>query len=233
MTQGRYVVWDFDGTLAHRPEKWSGAVLAAMREHGYGHVARAEDVRPFLKVGFPWHEPQVVRAAGQSADEWWATLEPVFTPAVQALAGVDAAIATQVARRVRGLYADPMSWLVYDDTVAALDAFAQAGWTQLLLSNHVPELRALVRALGLEPYFARIFNSAETGVEKPHPEAFRQVLATLPQDSRAWMVGDSVTMDVLGAEAVGMNAILVRGAHASAKRSCSGLSQLFALLNAL
>jgi phosphoglycolate phosphatase-like HAD superfamily hydrolase len=28
------VIWDFDGTLAHRPHKWSGAILAAVRAAG-------------------------------------------------------------------------------------------------------------------------------------------------------------------------------------------------------
>ena len=87
-----------------------------------------------------------------------------------------------------------------------------------MLSNHVPELSGLVRGLGLDGRIFRIFNSAETGHEKPHPEAYRTVLGSLVDPESVWMVGDSVRADVLGAERAGIPAVLVRRFHPDAAR---------------
>jgi putative hydrolase of the HAD superfamily len=80
-----------------------------------------------------------------------------------------------------------------------------------ILSNHVPELPELVGALGIAPYVDAVFTSALTGFEKPHPEAFRYALRAFGDPQHVWMVGDSPTADVQGAEALGLRAILVRG----------------------
>ena len=93
-----------------------------------------------------------------------------------------------------------------------------------------PELPKILDALGISRYIARTFNSAATGVEKPNPEAFRQVLQLVPSGSRVWMVGDSVNADVLGAKAVGVNAILARGEHPRATRCCRSLSDVLMFL---
>lgn len=223
MLTSKYVVWDFDGTLAYRPQMWSGAVLSAIHAAGVPCDASAQDVRPFLQSGFPWHRPDVIREPGRHPDEWWASLDPVFVPAVCSISQVDRIAVAAIVRRVRDIYTDPSTWVVYDDVHQTLEALAAAGWTQILLSNHVPELPSIVRALGLSQYMTRIFNSAETGVEKPHPAAYRQVLDVIPNGCAVWMLGDSLDADVLGAEAAGMNAILVRREHPRANRSCSTL----------
>jgi putative hydrolase of the HAD superfamily len=61
----------------------------------------------------------------------------------------------------------------------------------------------------------RIFNSAETGYEKPHPRAFQHVIESLGAPRSIWMVGDNPVADIEGARAVGMNALLVRAAGES------------------
>ena len=86
------------------------------------------------------------------------------------------------------------------------------------MTNHVPELGAILRSLDIEYLFLAIFNSADTGIEKPHPEAFENVRTSLPPQSQVWMIGDNIAADVEGAEAAGIPAILVRRPHPSAKR---------------
>lgn len=148
----------------------------------------------------------------------------------RAVTETDAGTAERVARRVPGIYADPTSWAVYPDTIAVLDSLQRAGWTQVVLSNHVPELSSILAGLGLSRFFARTFNSAQTGVEKPHPDAFRQVLETMPTGGPVWMVGDSLEADVLPAEALGLRAILVRTEHPRAPRCCQSLTRALDLL---
>ena len=140
------------------------------------------------------------------------------------MTGADAITAERAAARVRAIYTDAAAWALYEDALPTLAELTKSGWTQVVLSNHVPELRLMMNGLGLAPYIAALFNSAETGVEKPHPDAFRQVLETLPSGCTTWMIGDSLKADVLAAESAGIDAILVRSAHPQAKRCCQSLT---------
>lgn len=54
----RLLIWDFDGTLAHRDGMWSGAMVEVLDRHEPGHGITREDVRPHLRMGFPWHNPR-------------------------------------------------------------------------------------------------------------------------------------------------------------------------------
>jgi putative hydrolase of the HAD superfamily len=80
----------------------------------------------------------------------------------------------------------------------------------VILSNHVPELEAIISGLGIRDRFAAVITSALIGYEKPHPEAFRIALAKAGHPETVWMVGDNPRADVAGAEAAGIPAILVR-----------------------
>ena len=82
----------------------------------------------------------------------------------------------------------------------------------MILSNHVPELPALVAALGLDDLVESIFTSAVIGYDKPHPEAFRHALRASGDPASRWMVGDNPVADVAGAEALGIPAVLIRTA---------------------
>jgi putative hydrolase of the HAD superfamily len=74
----------------------------------------------------------------------------------------------------------------------------------------VPELPGIAGGLGLGPYVGTVLTSARIGYEKPHPEAFRRAVRAAGQNGPVWMVGDNLNADVLGAQAVGLEAILVR-----------------------
>ena len=97
------------------------------------------------------------------------------------------------------------------------------GWTHLILSNHVPELPEILHNLGLDEHLNQIFNSAESGYEKPHPRAFDAVLGAVADADAAWMVGDNLEADVRGAEAVGLPSVLVRGPRRGSQYHCEDL----------
>ena len=128
-----------------------------------------------------------------------------------------------MAKAVRRAYLVPERWRLYDDALPILAQLSSRGWKHLLLTNHVPELEKIVRHLGPDRSLHGIFNSAETGYEKPHPDAFRGVLESLPHADAVWMIGDSVDADVAGAESVGIPAILVRKWHDGVERCCADL----------
>lgn len=220
----RYLVWDFDGTLGYREGGWTGAMVEVLRRHAPECDATANHVRPHIQAGFPWHDPHQSYSV-RHADQWWDDLSPIFEKAFAAV-GIEAVQAKYMAQEVRFAYTGSKQWRLYDDTIPALTRLSEAGWTHLLLSNHVPELSVLLRHLQLDTCFTKVFNSAETGYEKPHPSAYRAVLAAIGNAESVWMIGDSMVADIAGAAAAGIPGILVRKHHADALYQCDDLSQV-------
>ncbi len=229
----KWLVWDFDGTLAYRVGQWPAwtqALLEVLDPKSPGHGVDPELIRPFLRTGFPWHSPEVHHPHLASADAWWGALEPRFADDFRA-AGADKARASEMARAVRGAYLDPERWRLYEDAIPALEGLTSSGWKHALLTNHVPELPEIVGRLGLGRHVERIFNSAQTGYEKPHPEAFRGVLEDLPDAGAIWMVGDNAEADVTGAKAMGIPAILVRRRREGVEPYCENLGGIAAIVD--
>jgi putative hydrolase of the HAD superfamily len=228
--ENRVLFWDFDMTLAYRPEMWSGALLSVLREADPTTKATREELGPFLRQGYPWHTPSIPHPELNQPERWWANLELVFVRAFVGV-GVPDDLAREMARRVRIQHLDPASWVVFDDTVSTLRACRESGWRQYILSNHVPELPVLVAALGLAEYFEDVISSANVGYEKPRPEIFAYAWQVAGKPVNAWMIGDSVEADVLGAQRVGLRAILVRGVDPRARYCCVALADVMRLID--
>jgi putative hydrolase of the HAD superfamily len=204
------VLWDFDGTLAQRPGLWGGCAIEVLDEHEPGHGVTIDQIRLELSDRFPWHRHEVPHPELTDPADWWRHVEGIVADAMQR-AGVAADRAPTLAQAMHERFVDPArGWALYDDTITALRASSAAGWRNVVLSNHVPELDQIVLHLGLGPHLELIVNSAVIGYEKPHPEAFRHALARCGNPAEAWMVGDNIAADVRGAESVGLPAILVR-----------------------
>jgi len=220
----RLAIWDFDGTLAHRGDETGWSLLLAevldREEPGHGHSAAS--FRPYLRDGFPWHRPDVAHPELREPEAWWASVRPLLARAYQAV-GYPPERASELAQVAQHRYVDPAAWALFEDTVPALERLSAAGWTHAILSNHVPELRRIVAALGLDELVVAVSCSAETGYEKPHPRAFAALLEQL-RPVEAWMVGDNVLADVLGAEALGIPAVLVRRHDPRAERYAETLA---------
>jgi putative hydrolase of the HAD superfamily len=134
-------------------------------------------------------------------------------------------LARTAAAGVRERFPDhTRAWSVFDDAIPALTRATDAGWRNVILSNHVPELPELVSRLGLGDHVERTFTSALTGYEKPNPDAFAIALRECRNPRVAWMVGDNPVADVHGAESVGIPAILVR-TTAPVARLAAGLGE--------
>jgi putative hydrolase of the HAD superfamily len=225
VTGGRLMIWDFDGTLAHRRGEtgWSILLAETLDAEEPGHGRSADVFRPSLRDGFPWHRPEVAHPELCQPEAWWSSVRPVLRRAYES-AGYEPARALELAEAAQRLYVDPdVGWALFDDTLPALERLSQAGWTHAILSNHVPELRQLVAGLGLADVVAFVSCSAETGYEKPHARAYASVLDRL-HPAEVWMAGDNVVADVLGAEAVGIPAVLVRRPDPRASRYADSLA---------
>ncbi len=231
MAKVKYLIWDFDGTLGYREGIWWAATFLEVMDGALpGHTITLEQIIPHLRSGFPWHAPEQPHTHITHADQWWQELQPLFA-AVFAALGIGASQARGLAEWVRPTYCNPARWRLFDDVLPAFDDLTARGWTHVILSNHVPELNDFITSLSLRPRVAAIWNSAQMGYEKPHPQAFRGVLDAIG-GAPAWMIGDNYTADVLGAAAVGIPGVLVRRSHAQAVRFCADLTQVAAIVEA-
>jgi putative hydrolase of the HAD superfamily len=214
------IFWDFDYTLGFRgPEAvdderhpWGHCVLEMLDDEDPDHGACLDTVRAPLHAlhdVFPWNAHHEPHPHLSDANAWWKNVEPVFAHAFE-VAGITRERAWDLARRFRHEFADASRWSLYPDTVPVLERLADAGWHHVIVSNHVPELNQIIRGLRLDALVDQVVCSAQTGYEKPHPEAFRIAMRLRGHPEHVWMVGDNPVADVVGAEAVGIPAIQVR-----------------------
>jgi HAD superfamily hydrolase (TIGR01662 family) len=116
----------------------------------------------------------------------------------------------------------------------AADALAQLrarGFRVGVVSNADGRVAALLEAAGLAPHLEAIVDSHLEGVEKPDPEIFRRALDRLgvPAERTAY-VGDIFAIDVVGARAAGLAAILIDETGGYADVDCARIAALSELL---
>lgn len=221
----RYILWDFDGTLAYREGMWAGALRDAILVHLPNLDISLDMVRPYLHSGFPWHTPEVEHRNLTTAEAWWNELNPVFFRALTGL-GIDSGKSRSIVESVRSEYLRRDAWQVIDGAEDALKKLSDAGWKHAIVSNHVPELPGLAAALGLASYFERIFSSAQMGVEKPNPKFLESVLTSLGCSRETWMIGDSVRVDIAAARAAHLPSILIGSFDPFADRCASSMGEV-------
>lgn len=103
-------------------------------------------------------------------------------------------------------------WKPFPDTFETLERLRAAGYRLGLISNFFDDgwIQRTIDNSSLRPWFWPTLTSAGLRLRKPHPGIFRIVLdewGTLPQ--RVVMVGDTPSQDIVGAQSVGMRAVLV------------------------
>lgn len=212
------VFWDFDGTLAERLGGWANVLHDALVVNDSPTLPSTDVLAAGLPRGFPDWAPGALRRY-PSAAEWWNAASPPLASAY-ATAGVASGVADEAIAVIPRIYYEPTRWKVADGAHAALTGLLSAGLSNVILSNHAPELPELVAALGFEPLVERTITSASLGAEKPSPEVFYEAMRLTGAAHGSWMIGDNPITDVAGARAVGLNAILVHQGDA-VRPSCT------------
>jgi len=114
------------------------------------------------------------------------------------------------AREIYREWAANQHFSLYDDVAPVLTALARAGYRLGLISNTHRCLTSFQEHFDLNGLITAAISSSEHGHNKPHPSIFRTALRLLQvQADEAVMVGDSMKQDIIGAQGVGMRAILV------------------------
>ncbi|OPA73808.1 haloacid dehalogenase [Paenibacillus selenitireducens] len=226
----KVLLWDFDGTLGYRQGgMWGASMLEALKEYDPTTNLKAPDFRDFLKSGFPWHHPEKSYTHIKSSEEWW---EPILYKFFQGYVhyGIAEADAKKLAVNAKERFIDTSCWTVYDDTLVTLERLSDLGWRHAIVSNHIPELSKIVQTLGVMDYMNYFFNSALVGYEKPNPLIFKYVLRETGNPEIVWMIGDNFEADYRGAEAVGIQAILVRNIDTRAARNCRDINDVIKII---
>jgi len=235
MPPKRLLFWDFDHTLAWREGGFGSAILLVLEREEPQYAVSREQTSAHLREGFPWHTPEYPHPDLNNADIWWAALEPVFARAIAAQ-GIGDRRARELSSLVRQVYLSPECWSLYEDTLATLRHLRSAGWTQIVFSNHVPELPQLIEHLGLRQLLDGVLCSADIGYEKPHPQSYAIAWERYGPADRVCMVGDSLCCDVLPPLALGWQAIHVHwqerdpAPDSRAPLSCFSLNDVCGLL---
>jgi putative hydrolase of the HAD superfamily len=95
-------------------------------------------------------------------------------------------------------------------TVESLSKLRAAGLRLGIVSNSDGRVDEALSAAGLREYFDVVLDSALVGMEKPDPAIFQAALDALGvAPGEALYVGDLYEVDVVGAQAAGMEAVLL------------------------
>jgi putative hydrolase of the HAD superfamily len=118
------------------------------------------------------------------------------------------------------------------EVVPALKRLRAAGLKTAVVSNANGTVCDHFERLGLAAYFDQILDSRVEGVEKPNPMIFRRALERLRADpERSVHLGDLYYVDVVGARAAGVNAVLLDAAGLYVDVDCARVSSLTAFVD--
>jgi len=178
---------------------------------------------------------EALLAAGGAHEDGWT----LFFVALFGALGIGEAEARAVVPVLRRAHDELNLWRrVPEGLVDALVRVRAAGVPVGVVSNSEGKLDALFAHVGLGDVFACVVDSAHEGVRKPDPEIFRRALARVGVPaSRALYVGDLPSVDVDGARAAGLSAVLIDpfghyDAYTAAPRVASVVEVVDALLAA-
>lgn len=223
----RAVVFDLDATLVDHVGAATAALRSWLGARGVGSSTELESRWFALEEEHftRWRDGEI------SHDEQRRERLRAFLPLVGARAGtpaeLDAVFAGFLAEHRR-------HWRAFDDAAEVLAALHAGGLLTAVLTNGVEELqREKLVSVGLVEAAGPLFAADALGVAKPRPGAFTAVCEHLGQvPQQVLYVGDDHAVDVLGARAAGLQAVLVDrvGSAPSGERSAvASLTQVLDL----
>ncbi len=205
----KVIYWDFHGTLAYNDWMFSKALFKVINKYEHNSIISIDDFKNQPLTGFPWQQHEKDYSHLTHSDDWWENAQKIFTE-VYPKFNIPQNKAILYAEKVRYEVTKPDEFLLYDDTLEILDFFKNEGFSNIVLSNHIPELPDIVEKLGIGCYIEDCISSANVGYEKPNPKIYNYALEKAKNPEVVWMIGDNVIADVRGSEEVGIKGVLVR-----------------------
>jgi putative hydrolase of the HAD superfamily len=170
------------------------------------------------------------RASGNDTERAATFLETLFRSS-----GVPAERMPEVRNCLGELHRERHLWCsVKERTREALGRLRAAGLRLGIVSNSDGRVEEALAASGMRDLFDVVIDSGLVGVEKPDPAIFRAALDALgigPEE--ALYVGDLYEVDVVGARAAGIEAVLLAPSSPGPGRPCSTAESIDELVDAL
>jgi HAD superfamily hydrolase (TIGR01509 family) len=210
----RAIFFDAGNTLIHMDYD---AIAAALVRHGVGVTARAVQraewrARVRLDASF---QPGASTEHPDTGDRYLALV-------LDELGVKDRALVTALGAWRRAYNLPRGLWTMLEPQAeAALALTRRAGLTAVVISNSNGTIAASLETLGVGRYLDFVIDSSEVGVEKPDPRIFAIALQRAGlQPGEAAYVGDLYSIDVLGARAAGLRAVLMDPGDCWPARDC-------------
>jgi len=116
--------------------------------------------------------------------------------------------------RLFAIFADPSTWEICPEAITTLKRLKSEGLIVGVISNFDSRVHRLLDGLGLGALLDSTTISSEAGFAKPAPEIFALALKKHHlRPLECLHVGDSIPLDVEGAQTAGIRAILARPEH--------------------
>jgi putative hydrolase of the HAD superfamily len=199
----RAVLLDALGTLVGLEPPWP-AFTQLMRER-HGIELEPHDAARALRAEMAYYRTNCQRAgdlpalAGLRAECAGVVAEQLGGPAL----ALDRAALTDTLLAA-------LRFAPYTEVPAALRALRAGGARLVVVSNWDVSLHEVLGRTGLRPLLDGVLTSAEFGATKPAPEIFAAALALAETPAAAAIhVGDSLAEDVAGAQAAGIEPVLL------------------------
>ncbi len=200
------ICWDFDGTIAYSPHLWSNSVRKALNDTIPDNNVKFTDIRKCMATGFTWHTPYEDYSK-MLGEDWWAFMESHIYNSYITL-GLSKSQAETASKKVRGILKRTENYTLYKTAKEALAKTKEFGHTNIILSNNHPDLKEIIDNLGIDGYFENYIISALVGYDKPRKEIF-EIAKEMYPDEKFYMIGDSVSADIIGGKNAGMTTVLV------------------------
>ena len=193
------VLFDLDGTLVDQQSAAAAAVVEWAAEYG---ITGPE-------VAARWAETSEKHYSRYQRREL--TFAEQRRARVREFLGVDVDDAAADEIFVGYVRRYEAGWTVFEDAVPALRRVRAEGLQAVVFSNgNEDHQRFKLDRLGLSPEIDVLISGESLPAGKPDPRAFLQALERLRLGvGEVLMVGDSLVKDVRGAQAVGIEAVLV------------------------
>ncbi len=213
------VLFDAGGTLIHMDRRFviqtlnANGVAATLGDFARADILARNEVTRVLRSAHP----------GTDASRWM-----IYAGALMRELKCDGAALDRVRTSLMGQHAAGDLWTyVEDGTFELLDALRRSGYRMAIISNADGRVESFLEKAGLTRYFEFVVDSGVFGVEKPDARIFRHALERLQVPAEeALYVGDVYEVDVLGARAVGMDAVLLHNADVDPAWDCRVIKSL-------
>jgi REG-2-like HAD superfamily hydrolase len=140
-----------------------------------------------------------------------------------------------IAQRMFARHAQQNLWAnVRERTAETLEELRRRGYRLGVISNADGRAEQALDAVGLRPHFELVVDSGLVGIDKPDPRIFHlaaERMGVRPEE--AVYVGDIYEIDVQGARAAGMQAILMDPLWKWEERDCTRIRGIHDLLDVL